>query len=126
MGLREQAEIDVGLILEDGAYGFGWDITVIDPSSKSAPLKGFSNDIAQIIDPETGQAIGGRFASVAIRIGNLAAKGLGIPKGVTNNRQKPWLVKVADINGNNYTFKVLQSNPDRTIGIVTCALELYQ
>ena len=87
--------------------------------SRVAPLKGFSNDIAQIIDPDTGEAVGGRFASVAIRIGNLAAKGLGIPKGITNNKQKPWVVKVADINGNNYTFKVAQSNPDRTIGIVT-------
>jgi len=31
-----------------------------------------------------------------------------------------------DVNGNTYTFKVSESNPDRAIGIITCMLEKYK
>ncbi len=32
MSIRQLAESDLGLILEDEATGFGWPITVTDPS----------------------------------------------------------------------------------------------
>lgn len=106
--------------------GFGWPITLTDPNGLSAPLTGYSNDIAQVIDPDTGQAVSGRLASVAIRIGLLTAKGLALPKGIADSAIKPWLVTFNDINGNSFTFKVSQSNPDRALGLVSCLLELYQ
>jgi len=128
MGLRTIAEQDLGVILEDSDTGFGWPITVTDPSGNSGtgPLTGFSDDIAQIIDPDTGQAVSGRLASVAIRIALLNEIGLGLPRGIADSGSKPWIVEFDDINGNPYKFKVSQSNPDRAIGLVTCLLELYQ
>lgn len=125
MGLRAIAERDLGLIQENKTTGVGWPITVIDPAGTSKDLTGTSNDIAQMIDPDTGQAVSGRLASVSIRIGLLAANGLGLPVGVADGAGKPWLVKFDDINGNPYTFKVSESNPDRTIGNVVCILETY-
>ena len=124
-GLREQAETDLAGILEDGVYGFGWPITVIDPAEVSAALVGFSNDVAMVIDPETGQAVSGRSASVALRISSLTAAGLELPKGVSDAGSKPWRVNFDDINGAPHTFKVSQSNPDRALGVVTCLLEVY-
>ena len=125
MSLRQVAEADLASILEDSVDGFGWPITVTDPGQNSANLVGFSNDIAQLIDPETGQAVSGRVASVSLRISSLTAAGLGLPQGIADAKNKPWVVQFDDINGNAYKFKVSQSNPDRAIGIVTCLLELY-
>lgn len=129
MGLRATAERDLKSILENKVSGFGWDIELINPSGISSNdvidggLIGFSNDISQVIDPDTGQMVSGRSASVAIRISSLID--LGMPRGINDTVTKPWIVKVKDINNNEFTFKVQQSNPDRALGIVTCYLELY-
>jgi len=126
MGLRAVAEADLGAILEDAAYGFGWPITVTNPNGDAATLTGFSDDIAQVIDPETGQAVSGRLASAAIRLTPLITAGLGIPRGIADTSGKPWLVTFDDINGNPHTFKVAQSNPDRALGLVTLILEAWK
>lgn len=126
MGLRTQAEADLEFILEDAVFGFGYSITVTDPDGLSKPLTGFSNDIAQIIDPDTGQAVSGRLASAVLRISSLTAAGLGLPVGIPETTLKPWLITFDDINGNPFTFKVSQSNPDRSLGIVSLILELYK
>ena len=126
MGLRETAESDLGAILEDSVYGFGYSITVTDPAGTVAPFTGYSNDISQIIDPDTGQAVSGRLASVAIRISSLTAAGLTLPQGIADAAKKPWIIEFDDINGNPFKFKVSQSNPDRALGVVTCLLELYK
>lgn len=125
MGLREIAEQDLGAILEDGAYGFGWPITVTDPAGLSAVLTGFSSDIAQVIDPDTGQAVSGRLATAVIRTSSLIAAGLGYPKGVSDPASKPWVVQFNDINGVAHTFKVKDGDPDRALGVVACTLEIY-
>lgn len=124
-GLRALAEIDLGRILEDD-LGFAWPISITDPDGVTVPdLKGFSTDVSQVIDPDTGQMVSGRVASIALRIGLLTDNGLGLPTGITDQTVKPWLVAFDDIYGNPYTFKVQKSNPDRAIGIVTCLLEAY-
>lgn len=126
MSLRQQAESDLGAILEDGVAGFGWPITITDPSGNVGTLTGFSDDISQIIDPDTGQAVSGRLALVSLRISSLTTAGLGLPQGIADTASKPWIVEFNDINGNPFKFKVSQSNPDRALGLVTCVLELYQ
>lgn len=126
MGLRELAEQDLGFILEGDEAGFRWPISITDPNGTTvSDLYGFSDDIAQIIDPDTGQAVSGRSASVAIRIFTLQDAGLGVPQGVADASQKPWLISFEDINGNSFDFKISQANPDRALGVVACLLELY-
>ena len=127
MNIRELAEQDLGCIVEDSDTGFGWPITLTDPSgfSGSGPLTGLSDDIAQVIDPDTGQAVSGRLASIALRISTLYSEGYTLPQGIADASKKPWVVEFEDINGLPYTFKVQQSNPDRALGIVTCLLEAY-
>lgn len=126
MGLRDTAQTDLGMILEDQTTGFGWPITVTDPAGTSASLVGFSNDIAFQIDPETGMMVSARTASIALRIKLLTDNGLELPEGIADTAGKPWVVVFTDINGGSHTFKVSQSNPDRAIGIVTCNLEFYE
>ena len=128
MNLRLQAEQDLAFILEDDVAGFCWPITVTDPkgNENSQPLVGSSSDIAQVIDPDTGQAVSGRLASVTLRLSSLTAAGLGMPQGIADSKKKPWVVVFDDINGASYTFKVKNSNPDRALGVVVCILEEYQ
>jgi len=124
--LRELAASDLGLILEDKDTGFGYSITVTDPSGLSRTLTGFSNDISQAIDPDTGQAVSGRAASAALRISALTEAGMGLPRGIADANSKPWIVEFDDINGVPFKFKVASSDPDRTLGMVVLILELYE
>ena len=125
-GLRELAEADMGAILEDGVYGFGYPIKVTDPAGTVADLTGFSNDISQLIDPDTGQAVSGRLATVALRISSLTAAGLGLPTNISSAASKPWVIEFNDINGGAHKFKVSDGDPDRAIGLIICMLELYK
>lgn len=127
MGLRQIAEADLAVILEDSDTGFGWPIVVTSPTGAVAALTGFGDDISQLIDPDTGQAVSGRLASVAIRNSTLLSfSGMTLPKGIADENSKPWTVEFDDINGNPWRFKVRESNPDRALGLTVCILELYR
>jgi len=122
MSLRELAESDLKHILED-TLGFGWPITVVDPAGLESSYTGYSNDIADLIDPNTGTSVTGRRASVALRISSIVGD---LPRGVAAASKKPWLVKFKDVPCNDYQFKVIQSNPDRGLGVITLLLEGYK
>jgi len=125
MGLRDQASLDAQTFLND-EEGFGWPVTVTDPDGVIVALTGYSNDVAETIDPETGIAVSGRVASVALSLLDLATAGLGIPRSIADSDSAPWVVSFADILGSAHTFKISDANPDRAIGVVTCRLEVYQ
>ena len=125
MGLRELAESDLAELLEDADGGFGWPITVTNPDGDTDDFVGFSSDISALIDPDTGQLVSGQQASVTLRISSLDEAGLDIPRNIADSDSKPWLVTFLDLGGNEFTFKVRQSMPDYTLGIVVCILEGY-
>lgn len=126
MNLRERAALDIRWILENRATGFGWAVTVTDPEGASAELAGHTTDIHTIIDPETGLAVSGRQASVALPIAALTEAGLALPKGVASRDSKPWLVTFDNIGGTQHTFKVKETRPDQAAGVVVCMLEAYR
>ena len=126
MGLRELAERDLAVIVEDRDGGFGWDVVLTDPAGIEYPLVGLSTDIAQAIDPETGQLVTGRSAAVSVRISSLLLAGAAsLPRAVADKASKPWLVAFDDINGNPWVFKVQHASPDRALGVITLQLEAY-
>jgi len=125
MGLRDIISADTKAILEDDSLGFGWTISLTDPDGTTSSFIGYSTDISQIIDPDTGTIVSGRLASVSIFIKSIIDAGLEIPYGISDSSKKPWVVDFNDINGNPYKFKVSQSNPDRAMGVVVLILESY-
>ena len=125
-GLREIAESDLSSILEDATNGFGYPITLTDPDGTAENLTGFSNDIAQTIDPDTGVTVSGRFASVTLRLSTIEGLFPSLPVGVSDAASKPWIVDFEDIGGTAHKFKVAGSAPDRTLGIVVLLLEVYK
>jgi len=126
MGLRETAEEDLAVLMEDSDCGFSWPIIVKSPAGLTDTLNGLSDDIAEMINVETGEAVSGRIVSVALRLSTLTAKGFTIPRGIIDSSILPWLISFDDLQGNTLNFKVIQSNPDRTIGLVVLKLEFYK
>jgi len=126
--LREIFELDLGLTLEDNVNGYGWPIIVEDPDGNTAPLNGQSGDIGLTIDPNTGVAVSGREAHVALRVSSIEASSLvGLPRGqAKNDTKKPWIFRFEDINGHPGVFMVRQVMPDETGGVITCIIEAYK
>jgi hypothetical protein len=125
VNLRELAASDAQSFLEDVDAGFAWEVSLEAPERAPVALRGYSNDIHQTIDPETGVAVAGRRASVAFSTKTLAAAQLPYPRGEADSGRKPWVVVFNDIDGVPHTFKVIEAFPDRALGIVTCHLEAY-
>jgi len=122
MSLRDIATEDLNIFLSED---FAWPITITDPDGTILNTTGYTNDIAQTIDPDTGQIVSGRVASIAISIRELEKAGLSIPINIVDETTKPWRIAFEDVELNQYTFKVISSNPDLGLGLVTCNLELY-
>ena len=128
MNIRELAELDLSVTLEDNEFGYGMLITITDPDGLSVTdIYGQTNDIAFQIDPQTGQIISGRTVTVAVRISTLTEKGfVDMPKSQSDKTKKPWVFEFDDINGNSGKFIVKQSDPDRTLGLMFISLEVYK
>jgi hypothetical protein len=122
MGLREQATLDAQAILEDSSSGFGWPFTLTSPQGVAAARVGFTTDIGQTIDPDTGQAVAGRRASVAVSLRSLPE----MPVAVAERDRKPWIVSFASALGVFAAWKVIEVLPDRAAGVVVLLLEAYQ
>ena len=92
MNLRQLAELDLKLTLEDNQFGFGTSVKVTDPDGLSADVFGQTNDIAFQIDPQTGQAISATVIEVALRISTLLSAGFtDLPKDQSDKTKKPWI-----------------------------------
>jgi hypothetical protein len=125
VSLRQQAAADFLTIAEDTS-GFGWPITVTNPSGQTLAMTGLSTDVGNTIDPETGVLVAGRKASVALSVKRLEDAGLGIPTNEADPKRKPWVVVFNDIGGTARTYAVLNVMPDRALGCVTCELGVHR
>ena len=120
MGLRAQAALDAKAILE-AADDLGWPLTLTSPAGVATNLVGFTTDVGQTIDPDTGQAVAGRRASVALAMSSLPA----MPAAVADDEAKPWLVTFSDVAGTPGSWKVIEVLPDRAVGVVVLLLESW-
>lgn len=121
MGLRAIAAADAKAILEDSASGFGWPLSLTSPAGVTSMLTGFASDVSESVDPETGQAVSARRASVAISLLSLAE----LPAAVVDSDARPWRVAMNDVSGVPGTWKVIEVRPDRALGLVVLLLEEY-
>jgi hypothetical protein len=131
MSLIKRAESDLGRIVENPKE-FGWPVILKNPEGETlgaegqTPLYALANDISSLIDPDTGDPVSGRLATVTFRASTLRAAGFKMPKNISDKSSKPWLVTFTNINDRQYTFKVDRSDPDRQRGLLTVYLELYK
>lgn len=121
MSLRALAEADLGLIVEDPTGGFGWPVTFTDPDGVEYNLTAFTNDRADIIDPDTGTAVSGTTTTVAYRISSMVPR----PVSVHDENSLPWLCSFEDVQGTPTTYRVMETRPDDGLGLMVCFLEPY-
>ena len=126
MNLREQAEADLSLTLEDKDYGFGWECLIEDPSGNSDTFVVQSGDVHELFDTETGVPVSNRVAHVAVRISSLTEKGFSLPSKIANENSNIWKFTFKDVNGDNHKFTVAEARPDRTLGVALVILELLK
>jgi len=127
MSLRVQAEADLAVTLE-ASTDFGEPFTLTDPSdfASATQLYGAVGDIGQVLDPDTGQAVSARHATLTARIATLTAAGYTtLPEGKADAGVKPWRVDFAGVSTASQRYKVVQSFPDRTLGVVTMILAFW-
>lgn len=121
VNLRQIAQRDARRILNGEA---STELTVTDPDGNAGTFTGWSNDIGYLIDPDTGQAVSGRYATAAFSILDLDENGLGIPTGIHDSDVKPWTIAVVNELGESFIFVVQAAQPDRTLAYVKCDLVL--
>jgi hypothetical protein len=121
MGLRDDARLHARAFLEDDS-GFAWPVTLTTPLGVVIAVKGYTNDVGQIIDPETGEAVAGRRASFTVSRAALPE----LPEAVADRSRKPWLATFADSEGAVGTWKVIEVRPDLALGVIGLILEVYK
>ncbi len=127
MNFLDIAQQDKSFTLKDSEFGFGTVITLTDPDLFSAEVTGRTNDISLAIDPNTGVAVSGRTATVAIDMQELTDKGFSsLPAAQSDKTKKPWIIEWIDQLGESHVFTVLEGNPDKALGIILCTLSFYK
>lgn len=121
MGLRATAAADAKAILEDSASGFAWPLALTSPAGVVTALAGFSTDVAESVDPETGTVVAGRRGSVAVSLSSLPE----MPSAEAESGKQPWQVVFDDLTAAPTTWKVVEVRPDRALGVVVLLLEAF-
>jgi hypothetical protein len=124
VNLRAQAALDAREIVEDVAEGFGCDFTLVSPAGIKVELKGLDQDISALIDPETGQAVTGRLATMVVSMKALEEAGVSLPRGVADEGSHVWMVLATNVLGKPRKWKVSEARPDASIGLTTMFLEI--
>ena len=122
MNLQAIAEQDLVATLETD----GQTIKLTSPDSVTVELQAVSNDIGLMLDPETGVPVSGRNCNCTLRISSILAAGMVMPRGIEDGEQLPWIVEYTTVNGETISAKVIASNPDRSLGVISLRLELIE
>lgn len=96
-------------------------LLVISPAGQEWSLNGIPLDVGQTIDPDTGQAVAGRRASVSVSMASLPT----VPELSAESGGKPWRVRLTDLDGNVLLWKVTEVLPDRFAHKMVFLLEAY-
>jgi hypothetical protein len=115
MGIREQAQADMGRILGD-PEGPGTPFELIDTDGLVYPVAGTYGDIGLLIDPATGTAVQGQTITAAYPMALLA-------EHTDNKPEKGWKVKVTDLKGGEHLLRIIDPPiHDFTVGITRLQL----
>lgn len=125
MGLLDTAHDDMVEFVNDPDTG-GEPISITSPDGVEEDFLALTNDIHFSIDPETGMTVAGRQCTAAVAIFDLEAVSFGGIEAVPDKTSRPWVVQATDVNGRVGTFKVSETHPDRSAGLMTLILEGYR
>lgn len=114
MNLRELAEADNAIILEDAVNGFGVAIKLTDLVGVVYEVTGQYHRIGVDIDPETGLLVPGNKSAVTVRASRFPADNLP---------NEGWMVETTDITGAAVKARIAFAMADRTSGRISATLK---
>lgn len=101
---------------------FAISVTFRDPDAVDYVVRALVADIATMIDSETQLPVTGQTRSVVVSDAERALVGMARPVGTDESEDvAPWLVEY-----DSKLWRVFDARPDRTLGLTTCFLELYE
>lgn len=110
MNLRELAEADNAIILEDDVSGFGHPIRLTDLEGNVYQVTGQYTRKGVDVDPDTGLLVPGSSSAVTVRLSRFSADRLPAAG---------WIVETTDSTGAQVMGKVKHPLLDRTAGRAT-------
>lgn len=125
MSLADDAATDWQEIMNDD-IGATWPCTVTSPAGLTEDFMCRHSDIHQQVDLSTNEVVSGRQLVVSISLLDLDEAGMTAIKSVEDNTKKPWKIDVKDITGKSGVYKVVESNPDASLGNMLLFLEILK
>jgi hypothetical protein len=120
MDLMAQLADDLRKFIDD----YGEDITITSPDGVTLPFHGRTQDIFLTVDPGTGMPVSGRQCAVSVHNDALSEVGFSGIKAVASGR--PWVVRWTNSTGVSVVLKVVEVDPDQTLGSIVLKLEGYK
>lgn len=125
MRLLDRVRKDSQKIMNSTRYGFSTDIELINPDGLTLPFKAIVAVIHNLIDPDTGVPVSGFLATASINILDLKDQSVEMPEGEMDENERPWLIRESDILGQQVTYKIVSTAPDKANGNIVCDLGAY-
>ncbi|MBQ0165513.1 MAG: hypothetical protein KBT02_00210 [Treponema sp.] len=111
MNLRQLAEKDLAMTLEDSENGFAVPVTFTDVAGNEYKVNGNVDDIGYLLDLD-GNAVAGRTVCAVWRMSSMV--------GINGRYAEPgrgWRLSYSDLSGREWTLYVTRFEPDRTLGV---------
>lgn len=122
--LLNQARLDLRSFIADGS-GFGVDLIISTPDGiTTAEVRGLASSHNLNVDPETGLFVNTK--NIHFSVSESELSDLGYPVRVNNEVAiKDHLITFDDSAGITRTFKIDETMPDETLGLIVCILGVY-
>lgn len=116
MSILSESRLDFAIISQD-TDGFAEEVVLTSPTGQSATIACVWTDVGVGLDPESGQTVSAKAASVSISDDALTEAGIGIPVSVQEKNKKPWKITVTNIDGTSTAYKITEPRRDRRLGV---------
>lgn len=125
MSLFDDAAIELQEIINDD-IGATVACTITSPDGVFYAFNCRMSDISQTLDVNTRERISGRRIEISVSMIDLAEAGFESSRGIEKKTEKPWKVEFSNVISKEETYKVVETSPDSSLGIVVIHLEIMR
>lgn len=125
MSLFDDAAIELREIINDD-LGATVVCTITSPDDVFYSFNCCMSDISQTLDVNTRERISGRRIEISVSMLDLAEVGFESIRGVEKKTEKPWRVEFNNVISKEGTYKIVETAPDSSLGIVVIHMEIMR
>lgn len=125
MSLFEDAALELQEIINDD-LGASLECLITSPDGINETFQCRMSDISQTIDRNNHERTSGRQIVVSLSMLDLKISGFDNIRGVAKKTEKPWIATFSNVLEVSGDYKVAETAPDNTLGIVVLYLEVIK